>query len=104
MPDATPAALALSPEAGAVSLQVPASGYWRRGGRCASEVLAQPLKERMPHLGLGRFGAVLDLGQQLGLDPERLMRDRFAVGLGLADQRRQAPAQLGGRGLVEAPA
>jgi hypothetical protein len=56
----------------------------------------------MPHLAFGRFGAVLDLGQQLGLDPERLMRDRFAVGLGLADQRRQAPAQLGGRRLVEA--
>jgi hypothetical protein len=31
-----------------------------------------------------------------------LVRDPLAIGLGLADQRRQAPAQLGGGGLVEA--
>jgi hypothetical protein len=49
----------------------------------------------MPHLALGRFGSVLDLGQQLGLDPERLVCDRFAVGLGLADQRPRCRAVLG---------
>ena len=56
----------------------------------------------MPHLALGRFRAVLDLGQQLRLDPDALVRDPLGVGLGLADQRRQALAQIGGGCLVEA--
>jgi hypothetical protein len=66
------------------------------------QVIAQAFEERMPDLALGGFGAVLDFGQQLLFDPERLVRDPLAIGLGLADQRRQAPAQLGGGGLVEA--
>jgi hypothetical protein len=56
----------------------------------------------MPELALGRLSAVLDLGVQLRLHPDSLVRDPLSVGLGLADQGREAPAQLGGRLLVEA--
>jgi hypothetical protein len=61
-----------------------------------SQVLPQPPKERVPHLSLGRLGAVLDLGVQLRLDPDSLVCDAPGVRLGFADQRRQALAQLGG--------
>src|SRR6476619_350047 len=47
----------------------------------------------MPHLALGRLGPILNLGQQLGLDPDAAMRDALAVGLGLADQRCKASAK-----------
>jgi hypothetical protein len=56
----------------------------------------------MPQLALGRFGAVLDFSQQLRFDPNPLVRDPLAVGLGLADQRCQAAAQLRGGCLIEA--
>ena len=61
-----------------------------------------PFEKRMADLALGRLGAVLDLGEQLRLDPDALVRDPLAVGLGLADQRREALAQVCGRLLVEA--
>lgn len=56
----------------------------------------------MPHLALGRLCPVLDLSEQLWLDPDALVRDAPSVRLRFPDQRRQALAQLGGRGLVEA--
>jgi hypothetical protein len=56
----------------------------------------------MPDLAFGGFHAVLDPGEQLRLDPDALVRDALRIGLCLPDQRRQALAQLGGRGLVEA--
>ena len=56
----------------------------------------------MTDLSFGRLGAVLDLRQQLGLDPDPLVRDPLAVGLGLADQRREALAKIRGRLLIEA--
>jgi hypothetical protein len=39
----------------------------------------------MPYLALGGLGAVLDLGWQLGLDPDALVRDTLGVGLCFAD-------------------
>jgi hypothetical protein len=53
----------------------------------ASRVLPDSLEERMTHLALGGLRPVLDLGQQLGLDPDTPMRDALAVGLGFPDQR-----------------
>jgi uncharacterized membrane protein YfcA len=48
------------------------------------QVLPQALEERVAHLALRRFGAVLDLGEQLWLDPDALVRDALGVGLPLA--------------------
>ena len=56
----------------------------------------------MPHLALGGLGPVLDLGEQFGLYPDPFVRDPLGVGLGLADQWRQAFSQRGGRPLVKA--
>jgi hypothetical protein len=50
----------------------------------------------MADLSLGRFGAVLDLGVELRLKPDPLVRDPLGVGLGFSDQGREALAQLGG--------
>jgi hypothetical protein len=50
----------------------------------------------MAHLALTRFGSVLDLGEQFRLNPDALVRDPLGVGLGFADQGRQALAQLSG--------
>ena len=56
----------------------------------------------MAHLALGGLGSVLDLGVELRLHPDALVRDPLDVGLGFADQGREALAQLGGGLLVEA--
>ena len=55
----------------------------------------------MPDLGLGRLRPVLDPGEQLRFHPDAFVRDTLGVGLGPADQPRQALPQFGGRGLVE---
>jgi hypothetical protein len=65
------------------------------------QILAQPLEERMPYLSLGRLGSVLDLGEELWLDPDALVGDALGVGLGLSDQRRQRLLQARGGCLVE---
>ena len=39
----------------------------------------------MTHLSLGGLGAVFDLGEKFRLDPDPLVRDAFAVGLGFAE-------------------
>jgi len=51
------------------------------------QVLPQALEKRMPHLPRSRLGAIFDLGEQLGLDPDAAMGNPFAIGLGLPDQR-----------------
>jgi hypothetical protein len=56
----------------------------------------------VPHLALGGLCPVLDFGEQLGFDPDRLVRNLLRVGLGFADQRRQALAKVSGRLLVKA--
>jgi hypothetical protein len=61
------------------------------------KILANALKERMPHFTFGRLRPVFDLRQHRRLDPDAAMRDLFGVGLGLADQRFQARLQLGRR-------
>ena len=70
--------------------------------RRSSRILPQALEEGMADLSLGRFGAVFDLGVELRLHPDALVRDPLSVGLGFADQRREALAQLRGGVLVEA--
>jgi hypothetical protein len=55
----------------------------------------------MTDLALRRLDPVLDLGQQLRLDPDRLVCDPLRIRLGLAHQRRQLLAQLRRRGLVK---
>jgi len=55
-----------------------------------SQILPKAFEERMPHLAFGRLRPVLDLCQQLRLDPDALVRDPFGVRLRLSDQRRQA--------------
>jgi hypothetical protein len=49
-----------------------------------------------------RLRAVLDLGKELGLDPDALVRDPLRERLRLPDKRLQTLAQVGGRDLVEA--
>jgi hypothetical protein len=71
----------------------------RRPGK-SSQILPQPLEERVPHLALGRLRPVLDLRQQL--HPDALVRDLLAVGLRLPDQGRQLLLKLRRRDLVEA--
>ena len=66
------------------------------------KILAQPAEERVPDLSFRRLRPVLDLGQQLRLDPDALVRDPLRERLRLPDQRRQALLQVGGRDLVEA--
>lgn len=56
----------------------------------------------MAHLSHRRFGAVLDLGIELGLYPDALVGDPLGIRLGFADQRRQLLAQVRGRSLVKA--
>jgi hypothetical protein len=51
----------------------------------ASHVLPQALEKRMPDLSLGGFRPVLDFGQQLRFNPERLVRDLFGIRLRFAD-------------------
>jgi hypothetical protein len=46
----------------------------------------------MADRSLGRFGAVLDLGVQLRLHPDALVRDPLGVGLRFSDQGREALA------------
>jgi hypothetical protein len=46
----------------------------------------------MPHLPRSKLGAIFDLGEQLGLDPDAAMRDLLGVGLSLSDQRLERPA------------
>jgi hypothetical protein len=65
-----------------------------------SEVLAQPLEERVPDVPCGRLRPVLDLGQQLWLDPDALVCDPLGVWLGFPDERLQPSPEF--RGLVEA--
>ena len=64
--------------------------------RRPSQILPQALEEGMADLSLGRLGAVLDLGVELRLHPDALVRDPRGIGLGFSDQWRQALAQLGG--------
>jgi hypothetical protein len=56
----------------------------------------------MTHLSLRGLGAVLDLRQKLGFDPDALVRDALGVGLGFADQRCKTLAKICRRLLVEA--
>jgi hypothetical protein len=63
--------------------------------------VTNPEKEGMPHLPFGGLGAVLDLGEKLRLRPDAAMCDPLGVGLGLADERPQTLAQIGGRLFVE---
>ena len=65
------------------------------------QILPKALEERVPHLAFGGSGAILDFGRELWLHPDALVRDPFGVGLRLADQRRQALAQIGCGCLVE---
>jgi hypothetical protein len=55
----------------------------------------------MPDLALGRLRTVLDLGKELRLDPNALVRDPFRIGLRLADKRLEALAEVGGRDLAK---
>jgi hypothetical protein len=66
-----------------------------------SEVLSQSLEEWMADLAPRRLCPVLDLGQQLRLDPDSLVRDPLGVGPVLTDRRLQPPLQVGGGRLVE---
>jgi hypothetical protein len=56
----------------------------------------------MPHFCFGRLGPVLDLGEQLGFDPDALVRKVLGVGQRPSDQRLQALLEFGRRDLVEA--
>jgi len=55
----------------------------------------------MSGLPLRRLCAVLDLREELRLDPDALVRDPFRVWLRLADQGLQPLLQVGGRAFVE---
>lgn len=76
----------------------------RNDARCPAEIqdphqsniLPQTFKERVPHLSSRRLRAVLDFGEQLGLDPDALPRAALGVRLRFSDQRRQAPLQVRG--------
>ena len=73
---------------------------WRCRG--VSYVLPDPFEERMTHLSFGGLRAVFDLGQQLRLDPDALVRDLLGIGLRLPDQRFQPCLQILDGGSVEA--
>jgi hypothetical protein len=51
-----------------------------------SQILSQPLIERVPHLALGGLCPVLDLCQQRWLNPYATMSDALAVGLRFSDR------------------
>jgi hypothetical protein len=55
-----------------------------------SQVFPQTSEERVPDFSLGGFRPVLDLGQQLRLDPYSIVRDPLRERLRLPDQRRQS--------------
>ena len=67
----------------------------RKAGDRASDILAQPLEERVPHLSFRGLRAVLDLGKQFRLDPDSPVRDPLGEGLRLPDERLQPLAQVG---------
>jgi hypothetical protein len=69
-------------------------GSCRSGRTTSSEVLPQALEEGMPHFAFRRLRAVFDLGKQLGLHPNPLVRDPLRIGLRLADQGLQALLQI----------
>lgn len=56
----------------------------------------------MPDLSLGRLCAILDLGQELGFDPDPLVADALGIRLGLSVEGLQPLLQIGGRDLVKA--
>jgi hypothetical protein len=58
-------------------------------------------EKRVSYLALSGLGTVLDLGQYVRLDPDRLVRDALGVGLRFPDQRCQTIAQIRSGGLVE---
>jgi hypothetical protein len=61
--------------------------------RSKSHIRSQALEERMPHFALGRLRPILDLGARLRCRES----DALAIGLRIADQRREASAErLGG--------
>jgi hypothetical protein len=62
-----------------------------------SEILSQPAEKRVTYLAFGRLRPVLDLGEQLRLDPACPVSDPLAVGLCFANQRRKTLLQ-GGEG------
>jgi hypothetical protein len=64
------------------------SGSSQSGRITSSQVLPESLEEWMPDPALRRLGPVFNFGQQLGLNPDTLVRDALGVGLCLADQRR----------------
>jgi hypothetical protein len=66
----------------------------RPGGapRSSSDIVAQPLKERMPDFAFRRLRPVFDLGEEFWFDPDALVRDPFRVRLRLADQWLEAMA------------
>jgi hypothetical protein len=47
----------------------------------------------MPDLALGRLRTILDLGEQLRLDPDATVGDALAVRLSFTDQRRKTSAE-----------
>ena len=51
----------------------------------SSEVIPDAFEERVARFALGGLGAVLDLGEQLRLNPDALMGDSLGVRLGLPD-------------------
>ena len=72
--------------------------YFNRGkstGKKASDHISSriPLKNGCRTFPLSGLGAVLDFGQQFGFDPDAVVCDALAVGLGLADERREPLAQ-----------
>src|SRR3954464_15021280 len=66
-----------------------------------SKVLPKSFEDRMPHFPLGGLGPVLDLGEELRLDPDALVGDALAVGLGLSHEWLQPLVKLNRRRLVE---
>jgi hypothetical protein len=55
----------------------------------------------MPDLSLGRLRTILDLGEQVWLDPNALMCDPPCVWLRLPDQRLQSLLKVSGGRLVK---
>jgi hypothetical protein len=66
------------------------------------EILTQSFEKRMADLAFGRFRPVLDLGQELGLDPYAAVGDLLGVGLCLPDQRLEPRLKVLGRCRIEA--
>ena len=55
-----------------------------------SQVLPYAFEEGMPNLSFGRLGAILDLREQLRLNPNALVRNALGIGLCFADEWLQA--------------